>query len=118
VYLGLLSSVPIEYREGVIIPFPGVILRQGASGDDVRVLQEYLNYIATVYTEIPRVSVTGNYGSATAGAVTAFQRLFGVDSGREGVVGSLTWDAITDVYEDIYRGNQASEGQFPGYTIS
>jgi hypothetical protein len=50
--------------------------------------------------------------------VTAFQRLFGVDSGREGVVGSLTWDAITDVYEDIYRGNQASEGQFPGYTIS
>ncbi len=118
VYLGLISSVPIEYREGVVIPFPGVILRQGASGDDVRVLQEYLNYISNVYTEIPKVSVTGNYGSATANSVSAFQRLFNVDTGREGVVGSLVWDAITDVYEDIYRGNQASEGQYPGYTIS
>ncbi|MBE6696139.1 MAG: peptidoglycan-binding protein [Ruminococcaceae bacterium] len=118
VYLGLVSSVPLEYREGVTVPFPGVVLRRGATGEDVRVLQEYLNYVANVYTEIPQTSVTGNYGSATENAVTAFQELFGLDVGRRGVVGSVTWAALMDVYEDIYRGNRASTGQYPGYTVS
>ncbi len=118
VYLGLISSIPLEFREGVVIPYQGVVLRRGAMGEDVRVLQQYLNYISNVYTQIPKVSVTGNYGSATENSVRIFQELFGIDVGREGVVGSVTWDAITSVYEDIYRGNRASEGQYPGYTIS
>jgi murein L,D-transpeptidase YcbB/YkuD len=118
VYLGLISSVPLVYREGVIIPFPGITLRRGATGDDVRVLQQYLNYISEVYTQITKTNVNGIYDNLTENSVRAFQELFGVDVGREGVVGSVTWDAITNVYEDIYMGNMASEGQFPGYTIS
>ncbi len=117
VYLGLLSSVPIEYREGVTIPFPGIILRRGSQGDDVRVLQSYLNYIARVYPEIPTVSVDGMFGPSTEAAVTAFQDLFGIDVARKGVVASVTWNAITDVYEDIYYGNMVSANQYPGYTI-
>ncbi len=117
VYLGLLSSVPLEYREGVIIPFPGVILRRGSQGDDVRVLQSYLNYIARVYPQIPTVTVDGMFGPATEAAVTAFQDLFGIDVARKGVVANVTWDAITSVYEDIYYGSMVSANQYPGYTI-
>ena len=117
VYLGLLSSVPLEYREGVIIPFPGVLLRVGSQGDDVRVLQSYLNYISKFYTQIPSVSVDGTFGAQTEAAVSAFQDLFGIDVARKGVVASVTWNAITDVYEDIYYGNMVSANQYPGYTI-
>lgn len=117
VYLGLLSSVPFEYREGVIIPFPGVLLRQGSQGEDVRVLQSYLNYISKVYTQIPTVTVDGTFGEQTEQAVIAFQDLFGVDVARKGVVASVTWNAITDVYEDIYYGSMVNANQYPGYTI-
>ena len=117
VYLGLLSSVPLEYREGVIIPFPGTLLRVGSQGDDVRVLQSYLNYISRVYPQIPSVSVDGVFGVGTEQAVRAFQDLFGIDVPRKGVVASVTWKAITDVYEDIYYGSMVNARQFPGYKI-
>ncbi len=117
VYLGLLSSVPLEYREGVIIPFPGVLLRVGSQGDDVRVLQSYLNYISKFYTQIPSVTVDGTFGAQTEQAVSAFQDLFGIDVARKGVVASVTWNAITDVYEDIYYGSMVNADQYPGYTI-
>ena len=116
VYLGFIRSISPFYRDGVVIPFPGTILRPGDSGDFVRVLQEYLNYIGTTYTEIPRINVDGIYGNATLAAVTAFMDLFGL-AGRRGPVTSIVWDAIADVYEDIYNGNQRSEGQYPGYDI-
>lgn len=116
VYLGLIRSISPFYREGVVIPFPGTILRPGDSGDFVRVLQEYLNYIGTTYTEIPRINVDGIYGNATLAAVTAFMDIFGL-SGRRGPVTSVVWDAIADVYEDIFNGNQKSEGQYPGYDV-
>ena len=117
VYLGAVESVPVAYREGVTIPFPGRVLRLGSEGEDVRTLQEYLNYIGTTYPEIPHINVDGIYGAETVAAVEAFQKLFSLP-GYSGQVTAYTWNAISNVYNDIYGGNRASAGQYPGYDIS
>lgn len=116
VYRGLIASLPLEYTEGVTLPYPGAALSRGSRGDAVRVLQEYLAFIAESYDSLPTLSPDGVFGDATEAAVIAFQRLFSLPD-TSGVVGSVTWDAIADVYEDLYRGYRAKEGQFPGYTI-
>jgi len=92
-----------------------VVLRQGAESEDVRLLQEYLNYIAATYTAIPTVSVTGYFGPRTREAVIAFQEQFSLPV--SGTVGAITWNAITDVYEDLFQGATRGEGQAPGTTI-
>ena len=89
---------------------------RGSSGESVVLLQEYLNYIAQTYTDIPSVTVDGQFGPATENAVRAFQEVFAL-TGPEGVVGANLWDSITNVYEDLYYGNRAAEGQYPGYTV-
>ncbi len=116
VYTGLVSSQDLTFREGVGIPFPGNILRQGSEGDDVRLLQNYLAAIARAYPELPSIPATGYFGTQTAEAVTAFQALFNLP-GTEGTVNAAIWNAIVSVYEDLYFGNTATEGQFPGYTV-
>lgn len=116
VYRGLIASIPIAYSEGVVVPYPGTTLRVGTENAYVQVLQEYLNYIGQTYTQIPAVPVTGYFGALTYNAVEAFQRLFGLEP--TGVVEFSAWDAITNIYEDLYSGNTTSPGQFPGYSIS
>ena len=115
VYRGLVASLPQRYTEGVTLPYPGEALSIGSEGDAVRVLQEYLAFIAESYETIPALSPDGVFGPATEASVIAFQRLFSLPTDN-GVVGSITWDAIADIYEDLYQGYRAEEGQFPGYT--
>ena len=116
VYEGLVASIPLRFTEGTPIPFPGEALTLGSEGEEVRVIQEYLNYISETYNEIPSVTPDGVYGPATRDAVAAFQRLFGIPA-QEGTVGGITWVAIASVYEDLYQGQLAEEGQYPGYPI-
>ena len=116
VYAGLVASIPVRFSEGVVIPFSGASLSLGSEGEDVRVMQEYLRYIAKTYAEIPTVTPDGVFGDQTRAAVVAFQRLFSIPA-PEGVVGAITWSAIASVYEDLYQGNLAEAGQFPGYLI-
>lgn len=117
VYYGLVAGVAYEYKEGVLVPYPGRVLRVGVRGEDVRVLQNYLNYIAKSYPDLPTVETDGVFGTATQKAVTAFQQKFGI-SATEGRVNALTWRAIASVYEDLYNGNLVARGQYPGYEIS
>lgn len=114
-YLGFIETVPFKYVEGNILPYPGVPLRIGSSDESVRVLQEYLNYISRFYPEIPSVNVTGYFGTQTENSVIAAQTLFGIPA--NGTVGSVSWNAIADLYSDLYNGNRLGEGQFPGYNI-
>lgn len=114
-YLGIISSLPVEYFSGNIVPYGGVPLSLGANVSAVLVLQEYLNYIANTYTEIPRFEVTGFFGTKTREAVIAFQRLFGLVP--DGTVGAVTWNRITEVYSDLYYGTMLNEGQYPGKDI-
>ena len=115
-YYDILRTIPYQYIPGIILPYPGRVLREGIEGDDVVALQEYLNYIGATYPQIPRVSVDGIFGRATANAVAAFKRQFGLGGNAERVNAS-TWASIINVYDDIYEGNIVNDEQFPGYGI-
>ncbi|MBQ9070467.1 MAG: peptidoglycan-binding protein [Clostridia bacterium] len=115
-YYNILSTIDYEFMAGATLPFPGRILIQGISGEDVRALQEYLNYVSNTYTEIPKVTVDGVFGPSTEAAVIAFNRLFDIPGGENRVT-AQTWRALTDIYEDLYIGSFVREGQYPGYTI-
>ncbi len=114
-YLGIVRTVPLQYVEGVIVPYQGVVLRQGADSEGVRLLQQYLNYIARTYPSIPTVNPTGYFGPRTEEAVIAFQNEFGLEP--TGTVGAITWGAITERYETLFLGSQLNDGQYPGYEI-
>lgn len=115
-YYGILSGIPYRFEEGIILPYPGRILRVGVQGDDVRALQEYLSYISITYTSIPAVTVDGIYGALTASAVKAFKNQFGL-SGNPERVNANTWNAIIKIYDDLYEGNIVNDEQFPGYGL-
>lgn len=115
-YYNILSSLDYEFREGVTLPYPGRVLTVGIEGEDVRALQEYLNFISDAYPEIPKINVDGDFGTSTEAAVAAFNRIFELP-GEPTRVTAQTWRAITDIYEDLYIGNTVREGQYPGYTI-
>ncbi len=118
VYYGILREMPsYEFYPGRVLPFPGRVLRIGIEGNDVSAIQQYLNYIAETYKTIPKVTVDGVYGEATANAVNAFMNEFGL-SNPNGRVTAPTWNAITDVYDDLYSSNTVNSGQYSGYEIS
>lgn len=116
-YYEILSRFPYEFRSGIILPYPGRVLRIGVDGNDVRAIQEYLNYIANTYIEIPKVSIDGEYGPSTATAVNKFVEFFNLPD-SSGRVNAQVWNAIINVYDDLYTGNIVNEEQFPGYGIS
>ncbi len=114
-YLGIINKMPNEYINGNPAPYAGSILRPGMNNDQVKIIQEYLNYIADKYPEIPHEPTTGYFGTLTNQAVLAVQRLLGLSS--TGYIDEATWDAITELYTDIYYGTVLSEGQYPGFDI-
>ncbi len=114
-YIGYIEAIPLKYTEGVTIPYPGVPLRLGSESDAVRVLQEYINYIAGFYGEIPSLPVTGYFGQQTESAVSALQSLLGIE--QSGTVAAVTWNAVAELYSALYAGTTLGEGQYPGYSI-
>ena len=114
-YIGFLEAIPFKYIEGNILPYPGIPLRLGSESETVRLLQEYINYIAGIIPEIPSVSPTGYFGTQTQAAVIALQNFLGIEP--NGTVAAVTWNGITDLYSDLYNGNRLGEGQFPGYNV-
>ena len=117
VYYTYVNELDYASNPPVVLPYPGRLIAQGVEGNDVRVLQRYLNTIADVYTEIPKVSEDGIYGNATIAQVKKFREIFGIENESDRV-GAATWNAIASVYEDITVGRMVNEGQYPGYRIS
>jgi len=76
--------------------YPGYPLRQGSSGNSVKLIQNYLNAIADVFPEIPKITADGIFGPATASAVREYQRLFHLTV--DGIVGPSTWNSIVEQY--------------------
>ena len=113
VYYGIVSEIDYEYIGGRILPFPGRILSEGVEGSDVRVLQEYLNYIADYYQQIPKVNVDGIFGGGTARQVAAFKSVFDLP-GTPTRVNAATWNAMSSIYDDLYNGARVNGGQFGG----
>lgn len=114
-YIGFLETIPFKYIEGNVIPYPGVPLRQGSRSDTVRLLQDYINYVAQFFGEIPSVEPTGYFGEQTEAAVIALQNFLGIPA--SGTVAAITWNGLIDLYSDLYNGNRLAEGQYPGYEI-
>ncbi|MBP7186658.1 MAG: peptidoglycan-binding protein [Ruminococcus sp.] len=112
-YQGIAEAVPPQYT--AVALYPGTVLREGVSGNSVRIIQEYLTYINRSYPNIPSVSNTGYFGPLTKQSVMAFQRQFGID--QTGIVGAVTWDKIAEVYSDLRYGFDKRPYQNPGYTI-
>ena len=46
-----------------------------------------------------------------------FKEIFNL-TGEPDRVSAVTWNAVTSVYDDLYTGNRAASGQYPGYDIS
>ena len=103
VYDGFIKKIDYEFYRGRILPFPGRILTEGVEGNDVRVLQEYLNYISDTYTMIPKVEIDGVYGPSTADQVEEFKKEFNI-IGNPRRVNAVTWNAIANIYDDLYNG--------------
>ena len=116
-YYSFLQSIDYEFTEGTTLPFPGRVLRVGIEGEDVRALQQYLNYISDYYQGIPKLNADGVYGALTAEAVNAFNTVFGLP-GSNGRVSAQVWYAITSIYEDLFNGRTVNSGQYPGYELT
>ena len=98
---------------GVVASYPGVPLRRGAFGEDVRTLQNQLNRIGKNFPAIPRVGVNGAFNAETEEAVRTFQRIFNLTP--DGVVGKATWYKIKELYNGVKR---LSDITSEGLTIS
>lgn len=99
-YVGVLNSLPDEYRSYSSLLYPGYIITTGASGKVVEQLQTFLKTIADNNPAVPQIKVDGYYGDQTKNAVLAIQKLQGLE--QNGQVGVLTWNAIVNLYNQ-YR---------------
>ena len=90
-YEAVLAGSPMA----VVTKYPGYNLKQGSSGDYVRFVQSYLNAAGG---SVPKVTVDGRFGANTQKSVVAFQKQQGLQA--DGIVGSTTWDALCQVFND------------------
>lgn len=85
-----------EFGVASTLPAPGYILTTGSKGENVRVIQSYINQIAKSNPSVPTVTVDGSYGKETAAAVKAIQKLNGIE--QTGEIGPITWNAIVSMF--------------------
>ena len=92
-----LAQVEKSLAQGQPMPseavYPGRVLRQGATGDAVRMAQSWL---AALGGGVPKVRVDGIYGASTRQAVLAFQAKAGLK--LDGAVGKETWQALRTAF--------------------
>ena len=96
-YKSTVSELPANYQSAVGEPYPGRFLVEGDRGEEVRVIQRYINRIGRIDPEIPEIAVDGVFGPRTKEAVMAIQKQLGVE--QNGAVGPVEWVEI------ITRGN-------------
>ena len=105
----------IQSDNGTPNAYPGTALREGSSGQNVRLVQFWLKIARSVYSSLNNVTVDGKFGSATTAAVKRFQTYFGLTS--DGVVGRTTWNKLYEVYNDIANKLLSASlrpGEYPG----
>ncbi len=90
------------------------VLSTGASGSAVEQVQFWLNTLAQYDSAIPSVKVDGVFGTATANAVRAFQRKYGLTV--DGIVGQTTWKELYDEFLSIQSDN-GTPNAYPGTAL-
>ncbi len=91
-------------------------LQQGDSGEKISHLQYMLSVLSSFISQIPLVSVDGIFGPATADAVRAAQRFFGLP--ETGAVDDRTWDEIYDQFAGIENTALRSPERFPEIAVT
>ncbi|MCL2106066.1 MAG: peptidoglycan-binding protein [Oscillospiraceae bacterium] len=93
-------------------------LRMGDVGQEVQVIQYFLNFIGRFQPSIGQLETDGMFGPQTERAVREFQHIYGLT--EDGVVGRATWNWIQSIYSDFYNGLSAEARQdfYPGYAYS
>ena len=97
IYRQAVADLPANYQSAIGEPYPGRFLVEGDRGEEVAVIQGYLNRIGRIDPTIPEIAVDGVFGPQTKRAVIAFQEQIGVEP--NGAVGPVEWVEI------ITRGN-------------
>lgn len=92
--LGELLGEGISYSEAERL-YPRQ-LQLGDSGNEVRIVQYYLDVISYFEPDIPATGANGNFDEATETALKAFQEKYGLEP--TGIADRETWDALTVHY--------------------
>lgn len=95
--IGIVFNAPI----GQNVPtYPGVPLRLGSAGEDVRTVQRELNRIGRNYPAVrPVLGDDGIFDVETEEAVENFQRIFNLTP--DGIVGKATWYKIKSIFNAV-----------------
>lgn len=117
--LGELVSEGITLEEAQI-PFASK-LTFGMQGDEIRILQYYLNVIGYFNPDLALLPINGIFDEQTQNAVIAFQNFYGVPA--TGDVGIETWEMLSTVYNDIVaslpEGYTLGKAKlYPGYFLT
>ena len=96
-YRNAVADLPANYQSAIGEPYPGRFLVEGDRGEEVRVIQGYINRIGRTDPAVPEIGVDGVFGPQTKQAVIAIQAQLGVE--QNGAVGPVEWVEI------ITRGN-------------
>ena len=95
--IGLVENAPVGFTSE---SYPGVPLKVGDAGNNVRILQVELNRIARNYPAIPRIeNQNGIFGVDTENAVRKFQEIFNLN--QTGEVDKATWYKIKQYYNGV-----------------
>ncbi len=95
--IGLVENAPVGFTSE---SYPGVPLRVGDAGNNVRILQVELNRIARNYPAIPKIeNENGIFGVDTENAVRKFQEIFNLN--QTGEVDKATWYKIKQYYNGV-----------------
>ena len=105
--IGIVENAPVGNVED---SYPGVPLRVGDAGNNVRILQIELNRIAQNYPAIPKIeNPNGIFGVDTEEAVRKFQEIFSLS--QSGEVDKATWYKIKQYYTGVKSlADLAAEG--------
>lgn len=110
-----------QSRKNITVPesAPGVTLKEGDTGANVRLLQYLLNAVSIFYNSVFPVEESGTFGKTTTDSVNSFQKTFSLT--QNGTVDTATWDALLNVYRgiekqagavlDLLEENEAPTGQ-------
>ncbi len=80
--------------------YPGIPLRLGSSGEDVRILKRQLNRIGKNYPGLrPQLVLNGFYDIPMEEAVKSFQTIFNLSA--DGIVGKATWYKVKSIYNGV-----------------